>query len=55
MLTGAILQVKAMLASENAGNLDTSEYVAGLLCGDLLTRAKVVFDYEQRRFAFIAV
>jgi len=40
-----------MLAKENAGNLDTSEYVAGLLCGDLLSKCRVVFEYAQRRFA----
>lgn len=48
-----LYQVNVLLT--DTGELDTSEYTAGLLCGDLLTRAKVVFDYEQRRFAFVAV
>ncbi|KAG0559503.1 hypothetical protein KC19_10G110200 [Ceratodon purpureus] len=44
-------QVKAMLAREDAGNLDTSAYVSGLLCGDLLMKCRIVFDYARRRFA----
>lgn len=44
-------QTTTMLARENVGNLDTSEYVAGLLCGDLLTKCRVVFNYAQRQLA----
>lgn len=44
-------QVKAMLARKNAGNLDTSAYVSGLVCGDLLMKCRMVFDYARRRFA----
>ena len=45
------LQVKAMLARDQAGNLDTSAYVSGLVCGDLLMKCRIVFDYARRRFA----
>lgn len=40
-----------LVKEENGGNLDKSEYVAGLLCGDLFSKCRVVFDYAHRRFA----
>lgn len=32
--------------------LDVSRYTAGILCGDLLARRRVVYDYERRRIGF---
>ena len=46
------LQVKAMLARDKAENsLDTSAHASGLVCGDLLMKCRIVFDYARRRFA----
>ncbi len=32
--------------------LDVSRYTAGILCGDLLARRRVVYDYARRRVGF---
>lgn len=49
------MQVKALLGEKNSYTLDTSDYVAGILCGDLLSEYCVLFDYTQQRVAFVDI
>jgi hypothetical protein len=43
-------QVKALYTT--TGGLDISLYSAGIICGELLDRMQVVFDYPRQRLGF---
>lgn len=46
-------QVKALHFSNDEGALDISIYTAGVLCGELIVRHLVIFDYPNHRFALV--
>lgn len=46
-------RLKCLLAGAPGPGLDLSHYTAGILCGDLLARCRLVFDYARRRVAII--
>eukprot|EP00271_Cylindrocystis_brebissonii_P007030 TRINITY_DN20121_c0_g1_i1.p1 TRINITY_DN20121_c0_g1~~TRINITY_DN20121_c0_g1_i1.p1 ORF type:complete len:315 (-),score=53.49 TRINITY_DN20121_c0_g1_i1:416-1231(-) len=45
-------QVPSVVLPEMEGGVDMSEWVAGILCGDFLERARLILDYSRSRFCF---
>jgi hypothetical protein len=47
--------VRALLAQSGGagGGIDLSVYTAGIVCGDLLSRCRVVLDYARSRIAIV--
>lgn len=51
--------VRALLARSEGGasgaGIDLSAHTSGIICGDLLSRCRVVFDYPRSRLALVPV